>query len=237
MISLFSAHRKRTIRSMAVVLSFALMLPACGTPGAADVTNAALTPQQQALRDQSSRWNQTTMTGALAGAALGAGAGALVGGKNRGTSALIGAGLGLAAGLAAGAVVANRNLAFENREMSAGQRIEAAQQIAVNLNNAAAASERVTQDNRQKLAQLDRQFRAGQITSAQFRGETETMRSDVELMRKTAAEAQDARQRLVASGREVPQLMREETKIDSAQRRLEVSAGELETALRRVPAI
>ena len=56
-----------------------------------------------------------------------------------------------------------------------------------------------------------------------------------ELMRKTAGEARDARQRLVASSRQVPQLMNEEAKIDQAQRRLEAAADDLESALRRVP--
>jgi hypothetical protein len=171
----------------------------------------------------------------VSGAALGASLGALSGGQNRGSSALIGAGVGLLAGLAAAALVANRNLAFEQRELTAGQRVEAAQQIAENLNNAAASSERVTRENRRRLAELDRQYRAGQITAAEYRGTTETMRQDLEVMRKTAGEAKDARQRLVASGREVPQLMNEESKIDGAQRRLEVSAGDLESALRRVP--
>lgn len=233
-----TARRTPAIRAAAMALALALLLPACQTTGATGMANtAALTPQQQALREQSERWNRTAATGALAGAALGAGTGALIGGRNRGTNALIGAGIGLVGGLLAGAVVADRNLAFENRELTAGQRIEAAQQISANLNNAADASERVTQENRQTLARLDRQYRAGQITSAQYRGETEAMRQDVDLMRKTAGEAQDARQRLVASGSEVPQLMREESKIDSAQRRLEVSASDLEAALRRVPPV
>lgn len=233
MTTLTQATRKPAMRAAAAALSLALLLPACESAGTANA--GPLTPQQQALRDQSSRWNRTVATGAVSGAALGAGIGALSGGRDRGTNALIGAGIGLLAGLAAGAMVADRNLAFEQRELSAGQRIQSAQQIAQNLNAAAAASERVTEENRRRLAELDRQYRAGQITAAQYRGATESMRQDAEVMRKTAAEARDARQRLIASGREVPQLMNEESKIDGAQRRLEVSASDLESALRRVP--
>jgi hypothetical protein len=40
---------------------------------------------------------------------------------------------------------------------------------------------------------------------------------------------------LLESSRQVPQLINEESKIDSAQRRLESSASDLEAALRRVP--
>jgi hypothetical protein len=229
--------RKPGMRVTAAVLSLALLLPACETPGVGSAYGAPvgpLTPQQQAMRDQSARWNRTFATGALTGAAAGAGIGALAS-RDHGTGALIGAGVGLLAGAIAAAMVANRNLAFENREGTATQRIAAAQQIADNLNSAAAASEQVAADNRRRLAELDRQYRAGQITAAQYQAQTATMRQDVAVMRKTATEARDARQRLVASAREVPQLMSEESKIDGAQRRLEVSADDLEAALRRVP--
>jgi gas vesicle protein len=187
------------------------------------------------MRQQSQRWNQTAATGALAGAAMGAAGAAAFGRGNTGQNALIGAGIGALVGLAAGMAVAERNLGFENREASASQRIQSAQQVASNLNNTAAASEQVAKQNQQRLAQLDRQYRAGQITAAQYRNETASMRQDAELMRKTAGEARDARQRLVASARQVPQLMTEEAKIDQAQRRLEAAADDLESALRRVP--
>jgi hypothetical protein len=187
------------------------------------------------MRQQSQRWNQTAATGALAGAATGAAAAAAFGRGNTGQNALIGAGIGALIGLAAGMAVAERNLGFERREASASQRIQSAQEIASNLNNTAAASEQVAKQNQQRLARLDQQYRAGQITAAQYRSQTETMRQDAELMRKTAGEARDARQRLVASARDVPQLMNEEAKIDQAQRRLEAAAADLESALRRVP--
>ncbi len=226
--------RARGWRMTAVLVSALLLVSACAQQGPYGASGAPLSPQQQALRDQSARWNRTVATGALAGAATGAAIGALAS-RNRGTGALIGAGAGLLAGALAGVMVAERNLAFENREANATQRIAAAQQIAVNLDKAAAAAEQVTADNRRRLAALDRQYRAGQITAAQYQAETAAMREDVEVMRKTAGEARDARQRLVASAREVPQLMNEEARIDGAQRRLEVSASELDTALRRVP--
>lgn len=227
--------RKRTTRAMASALSFALLLSACQAGGIAGANAAALSPQQQQLRQQSERWNRTVLTGAGVGALGGAGLGALADRRNPGRGALIGATAGLIAGALAGAGVAGRNLEFENRELSAGQRIEAAQQISQNLNNAAATSERVANENRQKLAQLDRRFRSGQITAAHYRSETSAMQQDAEVMRKTAGDARNARERLLESSRQVPQLINEESKIDSAQRRLESSASDLEAALRRVP--
>ena len=227
--------RKRTTRAVASALSFALLLSACQGGGIAGANAAALSPQQQQLRQQSERWNRTVLTGAGVGALGGAGLGALADRRNPGRGALIGATAGLIAGALAGAGVAGRNLEFENRELSAGQRIEAAQQISQNLNNAAATSERVANENRQKLAQLDRRFRSGQITAAHYRSETSAMQQDAEVMRKTAGDARNARERLLESSRQVPQLINEESKIDSAQRRLESSASDLEAALRRVP--
>jgi gas vesicle protein len=232
------ARRKPALKTAAALLSLSLLLPACQNPNVGTSPGASsrpLTAEQQAMRQQSQRWNQTVATGALAGAATGAAAAAAFGRGNTGQNALIGAGIGALIGLAAGMAVADRNLGFEKREASASQRIEAAQQIAANLNNTATASEQVARQNRQRLAQLDRQFRAGQITAAQYREESETMREDLALMRTTAGEARDARQRLVASAREIPQLMNEEAKIDQAQRRLDGAADNLESALRRVP--
>jgi hypothetical protein len=219
----------------AMALSLMLVLTACQTPGSA-AGAAGLSPQQQALREQSNRWNMTVGTGALVGAGGGAAIGAAAAGRNnRAAGAVVGGLVGLIGGAVAGTAIANRNLGFENRELSAAQRTESAQQVAQNLNNAASTAEQVTQDNRRRLAQLDQQFRGGQITAAQYRDESASMRQDVDLMKRTSGEAKDARQRLVASASNQPQLMAQEGRIDSAQRRLEVSANDLEDALRRVP--
>lgn len=237
---------RRAPRAAAAALSAALLLTAAceGGPGGAGggpFANASaasvgpLTPQQQALREQSSRWNQTAFTGALVGAAAGAGLGAATGGRNRGEAALAGALLGGVIGLIGGSAVADRNLGFENRELSAGQRVQDARQVAQNLEATAASSEQVAAQNRRRLDDLDRQYRAGRITAAQYNRDAASMRQDAELMRKTAAEAREAREKLLASSRQVPQLLGEEGKIDQAQRRLEASASDLETALRRVP--
>ncbi|MCA3312593.1 MAG: hypothetical protein ING24_08235 [Roseomonas sp.] len=229
-----TACRKPALHGAAALLSLCLLLPACQNPNVGP-SGQPLTAEQQRMRQQSQSWNQTVLTGVAAGAVTGAAAAAAFGRGNTGQNALIGAGVGALMGLAAGMAVAERNLGFERREASASQRIQDAQQVATNLNNTAAASEAVARQNQQRLAQLDRQYRAGQITAAQYRAETETMRQDTELMRKTAGEARDARQRLVASAREVPQLMNEEAKIDQAQRRLDAAAADMESALRRVP--
>lgn len=223
------------MRKTGLALAVVLLLPAC--QGGMGGSSGPLTPQQQALRDQSNRWWQTTATGALAGAATGAAIGALASGNNRGSGALIGAGIGLLAGTLAGVMVAERNYGFEKRESSAQDRIASAQQMSANLQQAAATSEQVTAQNKQKLAMLNRQYEAKQISAAQYRAETNAMREDVDLMRKTAKDAGEARQKLAANAREIPQLMSEDPKISSAQQRMDRSANELDAALKSVPLV
>jgi len=223
------------MRKAGLVLALLTVLPAC--EGGMGGSSGPLTPQQQALRDQSRRWYQTAATGAAVGAATGAAIGAVASSGNRGLGAAIGGGVGAGVGWIAGAAVANRNLEFEKREASAQDRIASARQISANLQQAAATSEQVTAQNKQKLAMLGRQYEARQITAEQYRSETNAMREDVELMRKTSTEAGEARQKLAAASTDVPQLMSEDPKIRSAQQRMDRSANELDAALKSVPLV
>lgn len=214
-------------RKIGLALACVSMLSACE---AGMASSTPLTPQQQALRDQSKRWWQTSVTGAAVGAASGAAIGAMASGNSRG--ALIGAGVGLLAGALAGVLVAERNFEFEKREASAQDRIRAAQQVAVNLQQAAATSETVTKQNIQRLKVLDQQYAAKQISAGQYQSELNGMRDDAALIRKTAQEAGEARSRLAASSRDVPQLMSEDAKFSAAQKRLDRTADDLDAALR-----
>ncbi|MFN9093907.1 MAG: hypothetical protein ACK5WN_06375, partial [Alphaproteobacteria bacterium] len=65
------ARRKPALRGAAALLSLSLLLPACQHPNIG-ARGQPLTAEQQAMRQQSQRWNQTAATGALAGAATGA---------------------------------------------------------------------------------------------------------------------------------------------------------------------
>lgn len=223
-------HRRPTAAAMGLLL----LLGACETPGAMD---ASLTPQQQELREQSTRWNRTMLTGVAAGAALGAGAGYAFGGQNRGLWTAIGGLSGAAAGGLAGSWVANRNLDFERQELSAEQRATAATQIANNLNTSASSAEAVTAENRRRLASLQQQLQAGRITSAQYRTETESMRQDLQVIRNSANDARDARARLAAVSAQQPGLATQGRSIGVAEDRLTKSANALEAALQAASAI
>lgn len=223
--------RSGTRRLLSIVVCASLALAGCVT---GDVDPQSLTVEQRQLRAQRERWNQTALTGAVAGAALGAGIGALAS-QGSGQAALIGGLVGLVAGLAAGAMVADRNLKFENRELSAEKRIEAAKDISNQLEQQAAVSEALVRSNEARLDSLDAQYQAKQITAAKYRAEAQVVGQDLKLIKETAEDAKKARERLVTSSGEVPQLQAEEPKLQQTQLRLEDSARQLEAKLSRVP--
>lgn len=219
------------LRKIATPLAVIVMLQACSN-GPNGMDQATLTKEQAIIRQQSSNWQQTAATGLIAGGALGGSIGAAFGGEY----ALIGAGIGALLGLVAGVVVADRNLAFENRELNAKKRMRAAQELLDNLNTMASASERVSKRNRLILAELEQNYQAGRLTAAQYSAKAELMRADGTIMRQAAGETAEVRQRLVQTGREFPDLLRGEGSISSIQERLEGAAASLEEALARIPA-
>lgn len=222
----------RPIRAAILAMAAALSLVACAT----GMDDPNLSPQQRAMRQQSGRWNATVATGTLAGAAGGAALGAAFGGNNRGTAALIGAGIGALGGLVAGAMVANRNLAFENQEAPIKDRIADAQQRILELERSAKAANDLAMDNIRRLDQLEGQYRRGQITAATYRAQAQSMQADVELMRNEQGGAQSFADRLAGSSQTAPQLRSEEVKARQSAITIQRSADELERRLARVPA-
>jgi len=196
----------------------------------------SLSPQQNAMRQQAGRWNATVATGTLVGAASGAALGAAVGGRNRGTAALIGAGIGALGGLAAGAMVANRNLAFENQEMPLRDRIADARQRTQEVQRSAQTANDLTSDNLRRLDQLEAQYRRGQISSASYANQARSMQDDVDLMRNEQNGAQNFADRLAGTSQSVPQLRPEEIKARASANSIGRAADQLENRLARVPA-
>jgi hypothetical protein len=219
-------------RLLSLVVCASLALGGCVTTGADASQDMSL--EQRQLRAQRERWNQTALTGAVAGAALGATIGAIAS-QGSGTAALVGGLIGLMAGMAAGAAVADRNMKFENRELSAEKRIEAAQDISNQLEQQAAVSEALVRSNEARLDALDAQYQAKQITAAKYRADAQVISQDLKLIKETADDAKKARERLATSSNEVPQLQAEEPKLQQTQMRLEESARQLEAKLNRIP--
>jgi hypothetical protein len=220
----------------ALLLACGLALAGCsGTPGAGGSAQD-LTGSQQELRQRTSRFNETILTGGLLGAAVGAVGGCLAAGRNCGQGAAIGGVAGGAVGAAAGYYIATRNEQFASREQAAQARIGAARREADDLQRTATVADQVARDNRSRLAELERRYRAGQITAAEYRSEAAPMRDDLEQIRKAQAAAGQARTQMNADAAGQADLRREAGRVGEAEQRLRGAASRLEDALRQVPA-
>jgi hypothetical protein len=94
----------------------------------------------------------------------------------------------------------------------------------------------VTAENARRLEALDRQYRARQITAAQYREAAASARTDKDVIDRTAADARDVRQRMNSQRGQLPEITAAEARIGPAQRSLEASAARLDELLARVPA-
>lgn len=231
MFSISSFTRSRTAR-LPVVAAVALSLVVSGCVTSSESAEN-LTPAQRELREQTQRFNETVATGAVAGAALGCVIGILASRNNRGAGCAVGAGAGAIAGGGAGYYIASRNEQYATREQAANARAAAARKEADDLARTADVAERVTRENKAQLAALDRRYRAGQITAAQYRSETASMREDAQTIRKASDEAGKAQSAMNNDGGAARE---QAPRVAQAQRRLDSSARELEEALGRVPA-
>jgi uncharacterized membrane protein len=198
-------------------------------------SSAPLTPQQQALRDEQSRWYQTTATGTLGGAVVGGTIGALVLKKNRLLGGTIGAILGGLAGLFAGKSIANRNMAFENREKTANERIADAKNLANRMEASANSAEQTVQSNRELIAQLNNQALTGRLSKDSYAERISAMRQDLAIIYDTAGEADIAREKMLQASVNLPGLRLQEERMKSSQDRLERSAAEIKLLLDKIP--
>lgn len=217
---------------LALAIAAPLALSGCAAPA----NDPNLTPAQNQLRQANRNWYAAVLTGAGVGAATGAAAGALAGG-NRGQNALIGAAIGLAVGTVGGLMVANRNYEFANAQLNATQRIDAANAMATRLEQLADSADATVAQNRRTLAELDRQYRARQITAAEYNQRTAQMRADQQEMQTAVERAKDMRVQMNQSRAQVPGMRQAEERLGPAQRRLEASAAELDEMLSKVPSI
>ncbi|MGE0746547.1 MAG: hypothetical protein AB7K86_14925 [Rhodospirillales bacterium] len=223
----------RRHRPIAAALAFALVLGGCSTMGA-DTAN--MTPAQRELHQRTARFNETVATGAGVGCAVGAGIGWLISRDAVGAGA--GCAAGGAAGFGAGYYIASRNERYDNREQAANARIASARKESADLARTAELAGQVTRENRARLAQLDSQYRAGQINAAAYRREAEAARSDLKTIQTASQKAGEVSRAMQGDAQQTrdTQLRQEAARVDAAQRQLQQSANELQAALDRVPA-
>lgn len=222
-----------TFRMMALATCAALPLMGCVNQAAMDPN---LTPAQRTMREAAQNWNVTVATGTGAGALLGAGAGALLGGRQ---GAVFGGIAGAAVGTAAGVAVANRNWDFARQEAPLQDRIANATAESNRLGENASLARQVAAENTAHLAQLDAQYRRGQISAAQYAQSARTARQDLNLIKSTRRTGEDLNNRLQETAAITPQLaqgglvQRNASNIQTLGR----AEQDLERALSRVPAV
>ncbi len=189
--------RRLNHMGLGVAMAASLLLAACANTMAME---PGLSPEQQVLRrgvgqqddpnyTPQVRTGETVGEGALIGALLGAAIGALAS-NNRGQGALIGAAAGGALGAGAGGIVAQQAQARANQEAALRASIDAANRDAQKYRQYASASVANANAARQQIAALDAQYRAGQITAAQFRERTASYQRDLQAMQSLAADGQ-----------------------------------------------
>lgn len=223
-----------------MVLVGSLALGGCASGGGGYGYQEPLTPAQAALRQQTDRFNDTVATGVVAGALLGALVGALSDSKNRGRGAAIGAAAGGVIGGASGYYIATQSEQYASREQALDARIQAANNEANSYRQIAASSSRVVADNRQKIALLDKQYRAGQISAKDYRARTASMYEDLKLMDEALANAGDVRQKMAedsnyAGGAGRAGLNRAQADISRSAQDIARSRDDLARALASVP--
>ena len=153
--------RLTRLRLSSLLLAGCLLFAGCAD-------TAGLSPSQRALQQSKQRFAVTTAEGVGAGALLGALVGGLAGG---GRGALIGAAAGGVAGGVAGAAVAQNNYERSRNEGTLSAYIDSANQQAAEAQANANTASQVAQEARARTVQLRAQYRAGQITAAQYRSQ------------------------------------------------------------------
>lgn len=186
--------------SRGVALALAVALSACATTPTQPTDTTGLTPDEVALRQDGAAFvARNVFEGALVNAAIGCviGAALVFSATGEGDDALVGCGVGGAAGAVYGGVdgylAAKRSQAAQNelatiQSMSADVRAENER-----LARLAESSQRVTENDRQRIAELKARIDANQITVEQARAEAKVVRENSAQIEQVLVEARARR--------------------------------------------
>ncbi len=232
------------LKVIVLALVAAIGLSACQTTSRGAAGDASLTPAQRQLRSETARFNQTVGEGALIGAVAGGLLGALAGGDNPLAGAAIGAAAGAAVGAGAGYFVASQNESYATEEARLEAEIAAAQNEVASYQRIVSAAQAVVDGHKQRIAQLNAQYRQGQVSASQYRAQAATMETDLVEIRAAisnntqtvqALETRIAEQRR-AGGAGAVQLAQARDQLIAERRELERLANELGNAMDTAPA-
>jgi hypothetical protein len=216
--------------------------------GCASQTGTGGQPQsaaQMQLQQANDRFRQTVGQGAAIGAAtlglLGAGIGAMAGG---GKGALIGLGagaaMGAALGTAMGYVVARKNYLQAKTEENLKQLIAAAHGDADAYHRSAVASRDIAAEAHTKIAALDKQYRAKQISAEQYKQAAQSYKTSSDIMQTQIASSTDKVNAMRTdakgqTGEDRSDLLNDAHQVEVARRALKESSDSLAATLAMVP--
>lgn len=184
-----SGLRKPLTAALCIVL--VASTSACQTTGggastsAATVSEATYTADEQRLREQGTDITGTVVEGAVIGAVLGGVIGLLAGGNKR--SAAIGAGAGSLAGAAAGYYVGKRQAYYASEEARLDAMIADVRADNERIEAYLATAREVIAADKARIAEIERQYAAKQITLAEGRDRLERVAQNRDVMQETVA--------------------------------------------------
>lgn len=218
---------------IAGVMSVSLMLTSCAAPGNSSATGGS------ALERANSNFSSTVLTGAATGAVLGGVGGALLGGHNRAGGAAMGALAGGALGTGAGYMVARNNSAQATTEDTLNTQIKAAQQRAADANAAATEARQQADKARAEAAALRAQYRAGQISAADYRvklsSSIQTSQQIQTLLGHLQNEEATLTQQIATAGPNSGPLRASLTDVETSRRSLQTSLNDITDATSAMP--
>lgn len=186
---------KLCLKTIAIGLCLALPLSACQTAGqrtSGTTTGASADDQnlsfaQKQLRQEASLFSETSVTGAIGGAVAGGLIGCMV--SNCRTGAVIaGAVAGGVAGLATGYFVDAQNMAAANEQDRLRNLTEGARKESERLSRQLDASRTVLNEQKARIAKINKDLKARSITEEQYRKEAVSIQEDVKLVEKLVEE-------------------------------------------------
>ncbi len=192
------------------------------------MSNDGLNEAERRQLDRAKRYAEMRATGAGVGAVTGAIVGFLTGDIE---GAVIGGVGGGALGYLGGAYVANLNSVAEDRRDDLNAQLAAANK-AVEENRAAVRDNRsIVSAETRRIDRLNNQYRAGQITAAQYADEIETLNKKVRIVEESLRAAEDD----VSGVRATASARRERGDANGASQ-LEARADTLQSEVRRLEA-
>ena len=224
-----SPSTRRPKRAIACLLALSIAVSGCAAQSSAPMGGSA-------VERANANFAQTVAVGALAGAAAGALLGGIFGG---GRGAGIGALAGGAAGTGAGYLVAQHNVGQAQTEDTLEGQIAAADQRAQLADAAATEARQAADQARTQSRKLMAQYRAGQISAAQYRQQLASQTQYAQSVRQLIGnmENQEARlrQQIAAAGPNSTQLRDDLVRIQASRRSLQGSLTEITAATSAAP--